>query len=121
MYEVKYYRDDNGYSEIEKLIESLNNQNGKDARVQLAKIKAYIEMLEKYGKSLGFPYVRPIIGSKELWELRPLRHRILFVAWYNNSFILLTHFIKRTDKTPKAEIERAERMLRKMKESDCDE
>ena len=49
--------------------------------------------------------------DKEIWELRPLRDRILFASWYNNKFILLSVFMKQTQKTPKVEIEKAKRLL----------
>ena len=40
-----------------------------------------------------------------------MRDRILFAGWYNNKFILLSVFIKKTQKTPKMEIEKAMRLL----------
>mgnify|MGYP000593466365 FL=1 len=49
-------------------------------------------------------------------ELRPLRNRILFVAWYDGSFVLLHHFIKKTQKTPAREIQQAKRELADLKE-----
>ena len=49
--------------------------------------------------------------SGEIWELRPLRNRILFFAYDGKQFILLSHFIKKTQKTPKREIEKAESLL----------
>ena len=45
----------------------------------------------------------------EIWELRPLRDRILFVAWVNGSYVLLHQFVKKTQKTPAREIEKAKR------------
>lgn len=50
------------------------------------------------------------IGNN-LWELRPIRDRIFFVSWENNSYVLLHHFMKKTQKTPKNEIEKAKRNL----------
>lgn len=35
-------------------------------------------------------------GKNEIWELRPLRDRILFAYKDNNKFILLNIFIKKT-------------------------
>ena len=49
----------------------------------------------------------------EIWELRPLRDRILFVAWVDGSFVLLHHFVK---KTPRRKIEKAKRELKDLKE-----
>ena len=41
----------------------------------------------------------------DIWELRPLRDRILFAAWVGDSFVLLHHFVKKTQKTPQREID----------------
>ena len=66
-------------------------------------------MLSQRGLSIGEPYIKHI--DKEIWELRPLRDRILFASLYNNKFVLLSVFIKKTKKTPKREIEKAKRLL----------
>jgi len=66
-------------------------------------------MLKEKGLSLGTPYIKHIDG--EIWELRPLRDRILFAYFDNNEFILLSIFMKQTQKTPQREIEKAKRYL----------
>ena len=58
---------------------------------------------------LKAPHIKKL--DKEIWELRPLRDRILFTSWYNNKFILLSVFMKNTQKTPKLEIDKARRLL----------
>jgi len=40
----------------------------------------------------------------------------LFVAWIDGSFVLLHHFVKKTQKTPRREIEKAKRELQDLKE-----
>ena len=50
----------------------------------------------------------------DIWELRPLRERVFFVAWYNNSYVLLHHFTKKTQKTPKDKIKLAKQRLKEM-------
>ena len=52
----------------------------------------------------------------EIWELRPLRNRILFAALVDNRFVLLHAFMRKTQKTPAVEIERAEKELKDFKE-----
>lgn len=47
----------------------------------------------------------------KLWELRPLRDRILFVGWVGGDYVLLHVFMKKTQKTPVREIEKARREL----------
>lgn len=63
---------------------------------------------------MGEPYVKHLEG--EIWELRPLRDRILFVAWDGKNFILLHHFVKKTQKTPRKEIEKAKKEFSDIKE-----
>lgn len=109
LYDVYFYRDKNGNEPVLEYIKRLANESNKDSRINLNKINDYIEMLKRYGTKAGEPYVKHI--EKEIWELRPLRHRILFVGWINNSYVLLHHFIKKTKKTPLKEIERAKREL----------
>ena len=81
--------------------------SNKDARVNHDKIIDYIEFLESDGLSIGEPYIKHLDG--EIWELRPLRNRILFVALFGDTFYLLHHFLKKTQKTPRNEIEKAKR------------
>ena len=52
----------------------------------------------------------------EIWELRPLRNRILYAYYENDTFIILHHFIKTTNKTPKQELEQAKRNLEEYRE-----
>lgn len=109
MYKVKFYRDKNGNEPIRELFESLEKRTDKDSRVNLAKINDYIEALHQYGTRAGEPYVKHIEGK--LWELRPLRNRILFFGYDGEQFILLSYFIKRTHKTPKREIKKAKMLM----------
>jgi phage-related protein len=107
MYEVRFYRDKNGKSEIVELLDQLKEkaETSKNERVNRDKILAYIGALEKYGTRIGQPIVKHIDGS--LWELRPLSNRIFFFYWKDNKFVLLHHFIKKRQKTPPREIEQA--------------
>lgn len=105
MYEIVLYKDRNNKCEIEEYFIKLQNKKDKDSRIKINKIIAYINMLSKYGTSIGEPYIKYI--KNNIWELRPLRDRILFSYWDKNKFILLNIFTKCTQKTPKKEIEKA--------------
>ena len=119
MYQIKFYLDNNGRSEIIEYLQQLRKQkNNKDAKIKLSKITAYIDLLEEYGLLLGQPYIKHL--EDDIWELRPLRDRILFAYLTNNTFILLSQFIKQTQKTPRREIERAKRYLKDYKQRGCD-
>ena len=97
---------------IEKYIQNLSSQRGKDARIKFAKITEYIRKLSEHGTLIGMPEVEKIEGEENLWELRPLRDRIFFAYWKDNTFVLLHHFVKKTPKPPKREIEQAKRNLK---------
>ena len=79
---------------------------------------AYIDYLRNKGKQIREPYAKHL--DSEIWELRPIRDRILFAAWEGQSFILLHHFIKKTQKTPQSEIDQAKRNLADMRERGID-
>jgi len=109
LHKIYFYEDRNGKSPVYEYMEQLAKKNDKDSRIKLNKIGDYIETLKQYGTAAGEPYIKHIDGK--IWELRPLRDRILFVGWVNGSFVLLHHFMKKTQKTPVREIEKAKREL----------
>ena len=83
---------------------------------QEVKVKArfaqIFDLLQDKGTSVGMPYVRPIVNTK-LYEIRVEQstniYRIFYFAYTGRRFILLHGFQKKTQKTPKKEIELAER------------
>lgn len=108
MYHIYFYQDKDGHQPVKEYIQELQERNSKDSRIKLNKIRDYMKILEMKGTRAGEPYIKHLEG--DIWELRPLRDRILFVAWINESFVLLSHFVKKTQKTPKREIEKAKRL-----------
>lgn len=66
----------------------------------------------------GEPYVKHI--EREIWELRPLRDRIFFVAWVDGDYVLLHQFMKKhrrpQNEKLKRQIEKAKRELAELKE-----
>ncbi|KIR01634.1 Phage-related protein [Lachnospiraceae bacterium TWA4] len=109
MYKVNFYKDKDGKEPIKEYIEDLSKRKDKDSRIKFNKIREYIKILQQYGTRVGEPYVKHLDG--EIWELRPLRDRILFAAWTGDGFVLLHQFVKKTQKTPPREIERAKKNL----------
>lgn len=116
MYEVYFYQDKNGKEPVKEYLSELEEKSikSKEARIKYNKIDQYIEILRMYGTMAGEPYMKHLEG--EIWELRPLRDRILFFSWDGNAFILLSCFMKSTQKTPKREIEKAKRLMEDFKE-----
>ena len=114
MYDIFFYRDRKGKAPVLEYIKALDSRKDKDSRVKVNKIYVYIDLLRKAGTSLGEPYLKHLDG--EIWELRPIKDRILFAAWDGTSFIILHHFMKKTQKTPQREIEQAKRNLAEYRE-----
>ena len=114
MYEIYFYEDKDGNSPVYDYLKTLSQRTDKDSRINSNKINDYIQVLSEHGKSAGEPYVKHIDG--DIWELRPIKGRIFFASWTDSGFILLHHFIKKTRKTPKREIDQAKRNLKDMQE-----
>lgn len=110
MYNIIIYQDRNGRSEIEEYIENLSVKNDKTSKIKYSKIIAYIRLLREEGLRIGQPYVKYIMD--DIWELRSLRDRILFASYKDNEFVLLSVFMKRTQKTPSREIIKAKKLLK---------
>lgn len=108
-YEIIFYEDKNGVSPVFEYMKKLSNKKDKNSRINHNKIFEYIGLLEKQGKDLGEPYIKHLEG--DIWELRPIRNRLLFATLIGNTIIILHYFIKKTQKTPKREIEQAKRNL----------
>lgn len=96
MYAVKLYKNQKGIEPVGEYLRKLADKNDKTSKVRLKRIRHYIKLPENEGTRIGYPYVRHI--EEELWELRPDRDRIFFVAWHEGQFILLHNFIKKNTK-----------------------
>jgi phage-related protein len=109
LFDIDFYRSSNGRSDVLEYIKELYEKSAtsKTDRINHKKIMAYIGLLEDYGLSIGEPVVKTL--GDGLYELRPLSNRILFFFYHNNKYVLLSHFIKKTDKTPSKEIDKAKR------------
>lgn len=110
-YKIEFLKNDKGISESEEYIKELINKSfsSKDARIKINKITEYLDGLEKFGVAIGQPVVKHI--KDELYELRPLRDRFFFFYQHENKYIMLNHFIKKTQKTPQREIDKAFRLV----------
>ena len=118
LHKIYFYKDKNGVEPVAEYIAELSLKNDKDSRIKLNKIRDYIKALSLYGTQAGEPYMKHL--SDEIWELRPLRDRILFAAYVNGGYVLLHSFIKKTQKTPAREIEKAKRELAEILERGID-
>jgi len=114
MYRIRFFKDRRGREPIKEYIAELAASNSKDSQIKFQKISDYLKYLSEKGKQAQEPYAKHLDG--DIWELRPIRDRILFAAWDGESFILLHHFVKKTQKTPKKEIDQAKRNLADFRE-----
>jgi phage-related protein len=103
---VDLYRDAKGNVPVEDFLVSLPEKDR-------ARIAWTINLLEEYSLQLSSPYVKHLRGK--LWELRIRAgrsvYRIIYFAYVGQRFILLCGFLKKTQKTPRRELEIAERRM----------
>lgn len=107
MYNIEFYEDANGRSELWNFLEELRLRaaTNKDARIQFKQISLYIQLLEDNGTRLNENITKHL--DDNIWELRPGNNRVLYFYFKDDTFVLLHQFRKKTQKTPKREIERA--------------
>jgi phage-related protein len=81
----------------------------------VARFLHYAERMETYGPDLGMPHTRAM--GEGLFELRIKAAegiaRVFYCTVVNRRIVMLHHFVKKTDKTPRRELATA---LRRMKE-----
>ena len=98
-YTAVYYRSSSGKMPVKEFIESL------DEKTQ-DKYFYKIDLLEEFGSQLGFPHTDSI--GDDIIELRfkgrEGQIRVLFVFITGKKVVLLSGFVKKTQKTPKSEI-----------------
>jgi phage-related protein len=104
---IEFYQDDSGYSPVEQFLWELQTN-----LKLLSKTNWTIDLLREFGMELQMPYSRPLVG----YEFRELRvklasdnTRIFYVARFGRRMVLLHGFVKKSQKTPRQELEIAQR------------
>ena len=68
-----------------------------------------MKLLSEYGLTLGIPHIKPL--ENKIYELRVKTkdkgYRLLYFAYVNRTFIFTHGFIKKTQKTPRKDIDKA--------------
>lgn len=107
MYTVEFYESAEGVSEIWNFLEDLRAKakSSKDARIQFNQVALYIQLLEENGTRLPDNITKHLEDG--IWELRPGNNRVFYFYFENNTFVLLHQFRKKSQKTPRREIEKA--------------
>lgn len=98
--------DKEGTSEIDKLVEACDNSQSKS----IEKLAATIERAALHGpKSISSPRCHQIEGN--IYQIRVDHIRILWFYDEGNIIICTHGFIKKQNKTPRREIEKANRIM----------
>ena len=107
MYIVEFYENTAGKSELWDFLEELRvkSVNNKDARIQYKQISLYIQLLQDNGTRLPENITKHL--DEDIWELRPGNNRVFYFYYKDDKFVLLHYFRKKSQKTPKREIDRA--------------
>lgn len=107
MYTVMFYETADGRSELWDFLEELRMKaaTNKDARIQHKQITLYIQLLQENGTRLNENITKHLEDG--IWELRPGNNRVFYFFFENDTFVLLHHSRKKSQKTPKREIEKA--------------
>lgn len=109
MFRIEFYSTSDGISELWDFLDELQQKalKNKDARIQHKQIVQYIQLLEDQGTHLGDNITKHI--EEDIWELRPGNNRVLYFYHKDDTYVLLHQFRKKTQKTPRREIERAKK------------
>ncbi len=107
VWNIIFYKNQNGKEIVKNDIRDLNE----DAR---SKIARFLDLLRQRGPFLGMPYSKKI--SSNIFELRihGKQETRIFYTFQDNNIHMLHVFQKRTQKTPKKEIETAVVRLRSL-------
>ena len=111
MYKIEFYEKSDGTSDLWDFLEKLRQkaQTNKDARIQLKQIRLHIQLLQENGTRLPNNITKHLV--EDIWELRPGNNRVLYFYHKEDTFVLLHHFRKKTQKTPMSELEKAKREI----------
>ena len=105
-YEVEFYETESGRCPTDEFLNTLKPK-------PLAKVHAYLELLEERGPNLTRPFADGL--RDKIRELRPdfAHEAIRLLYFFFGKTIVVTHgFRKKTERTPPVEIERAIRYMR---------
>lgn len=98
---AEFYENEKGIP-VKEFLDSLDNK-------MRAKFIMEIKLLEEKGNELREPYSKPLEDG--IFELRAKVgtdiSRVLYFFYYEGRIILTNGFIKKTQKTPKSEIQKA--------------
>ena len=102
MFEVEFYENENGDTPVEDFLNSL------DIKMR-NKLLMILNVLQEKGNQLREPYSKHLEDG--IFEVRGKVgndiSRVLYFFYYNGKIIITNGFVKKTQKTPQREIEKA--------------
>ncbi len=111
MFRVYQFTTSSGRQPVDEFI-------NKQSEATQTKIDEVIHYFKQHGFHLETNFLRRMSGTKDLWELRAehqSKHYRLFLAKIDDRAAVLLHaFIKKTPKTPRKELQTAEKRLRQL-------
>ena len=107
MYEIEFYETEDGKCPIWDFLEALRLKapTNKDARIQHKQASLCIELLQQNGTHMNAEITKHLDDG--IWELRPGNNCVFYFFYQNDTYVLLHQFRKKSQKTPKREIEKA--------------
>ena len=86
----------------------------------VARFLKYAERMEMFGPDLGMPHTRAM--GKGLFELRLKAAegiaRVFYCTLVGRRIVMLHQFVKKTEKTPRNEIETARKRMKEVKDAE---
>lgn len=114
-FEVIFYENENGEVPVEDFLLSLDKK-------MRAKLIGIIKILQEYGNKLREPYSKHLDDG--IFEIRSKVgsdiSRVLYFFYYDGKIILTNGFVKKTQKTPKSELEKAKSYRKDYLERMCE-
>ena len=108
-FEIVFYESQDGKSQIWDFLEDLRRKSrtSKDARVQYNQVSLYIRLLSKNGTNMNEAITKHL--DENIWKLRPGNNRVFYFFAQKDTFVLLHQFRKKSQKTPRRELDRAKK------------
>lgn len=108
-WKINYYQNHNGKMPVKEWLDEIDNE-------PKAEIFRIFVMLQKYGTQLGLPFVRPL--EQKIYEVRAKDkswiYRVLYFAHTDKTFVMLHGFQKKTQTTPRKELDMAIKRLKEV-------
>jgi phage-related protein len=107
--EVVFYATENGNEPVREWLRELQKNDKKSIGEDIKTVQ--------FGWPIGMPVVRKLDSS--LWEIRTILEqgiaRVVFTV-FQNEIVLLHGFIKKSQKTPKEDLDLAKKRMKNLKE-----